>query len=144
MNQELYRIVYCSQNLIDSGSTECDQDHQLEQILSSARKNNIAEGVTGALLFNSGYFAQVLEGPRRSVESIFERIQRDRRHNQVTVVENGSTHQRDFPEWAMAHVQPSDDEDAVGIASKLKLALVQHSAHGSGVLDLLKDLVVQD
>ena len=49
-------------------------------ILRTSRRNNAEVGVTGALMFNGGAFAQVLEGPRRGVESTFERIQRDQRH----------------------------------------------------------------
>jgi hypothetical protein len=106
--------------------------------------NNRTQGVTGALLFNRECFAQVLEGPRISVENVFERIQRDRRHGQVTVVDNGWADRRDFPNWAMAHVQPSSDQQAAGIASNLKLALIQPSSTGTDVLELLKDLVIQD
>ena len=43
-------------------------------------------GVTGALIFNSGVFAQVLEGRRQIIEGDFERIQRDRRHADVHVL----------------------------------------------------------
>ncbi len=144
MTDNLYRIVYCSQNLIKTADSQADQDVELGHILQSARTNNSSQGVTGALLFNDECFAQVLEGPRTSVEQIFERIQRDRRHGQVTVVDNGWADHRDFPDWAMAHAQPASDRQAEGIAATLKLAMVQPASTGTGVLDLLKDLVVQD
>ena len=144
MADDLYRIVYCSLNLIQSQGPGSNQDLELERILHAARVNNRAEGVTGALLFNQECFAQVLEGPRTSVERIFESIQRDRRHGQVTVVDNGWADRRDFPEWAMAHAQPPSHERAEGIASTLQLALIQPSSTGTGVLDLLKDLVNQE
>ena len=121
-----------------------EQDLELEHILSRARDNNSALSVTGALLFNRDYFAQVLEGPRAAVENIFERIQRDRRHGQVTVVDNGWTETRDFPDWAMAHVQPACDFEPEGLAKTLSLALVQSHDSGTEVLDLLKSLVVQN
>ncbi len=143
MTNDLYRIVYCSRNLIQSEGTAGDHDRELSGILQSARTNNASQGVTGALLFNEECFAQVLEGPRRSVEQIFEKIQRDRRHGQVTVIDNGSADRRDFPDWAMAHAQPSSGQQAEGIASTLQMAFLQPSAAGSEVLDLLKDLVAQ-
>ena len=97
MSVDLYRIVYCSRNRVAEEIQGVDQDHELQQILNSARENNSARNVTGALLFNEEYFAQVLEGPQLAVEEIFERIQRDRRHGQVTVVDNGWAQHRDFP-----------------------------------------------
>lgn len=144
MANDLYRIVYCSRNLIDEHVSSATQDAELERILNASRVNNRAVDVTGALLFNREYFAQVLEGPRTSVEKTFERIQRDRRHGEVTVVDNGFAGARDFPEWAMAHAAPATADQQEGISATLHMALLQPSENGVGVLDLMKDLVVQD
>lgn len=38
-------------------------------------------------MFNAGYFAQVLEGTQPAIESTFERIQQDRRHGSVHLLE---------------------------------------------------------
>ncbi len=46
---------------------------ELHSILLSARTNDAPASVTGALLYNSGNFAQVLEGPVAAVERIFEK-----------------------------------------------------------------------
>ena len=43
----------------------------LKSILEAAKRNNMANGVTGALLFNQEYFAQVLEGDRKVVTETF-------------------------------------------------------------------------
>ena len=144
MTNDLYRIVYCSRNLISPQGAGSNQDVELERILQAARTNNSSQGVTGALLFNQECFAQVLEGPRTSVERVFEKIQRDRRHGQVTVVDNGWADRRDFPNWAMAYAEPSSDQQAEGIASTLQLALIRPSSTGTEVLDLLKELVIQE
>lgn len=144
MQQEVYRIVYCSHNLIAPAKRDERRDVDLQQILDASRRNNSASDVTGALLFNQEYFAQVLEGPRASVERTFERIQRDRRHGQVTVVDNGFADHRDFPEWAMAHAEPASEAQAEGIAAALQIALLKPSEKGADVLDMLKGLVVQD
>ncbi len=97
---KIYRVLYCSRNSMNGSS-----EHQLSEvrsILASSRKNNVAVGVTGALLFNCQMFAQVLEGPLEQVETTFERIQTDMRHSDVTVLEAGYVEFRDFPEWSMA------------------------------------------
>ena len=100
----LYRVVYCSRNLI--GGMNPEQKIEIGQILQTARANNSRKQVTGALLYSEGYFAQVLEGPRGSVEEIFEKIQRDCRHGEVTVLECEEAEGRDFGDWSMAHVEP--------------------------------------
>ncbi len=98
--EKIYRVLYCSRNCME-GSPE-QQLNEVRSILASSRKNNVAVGITGALLFNRDMFAQVLEGPLEQVQATFERIQPDLRHTDVTVLENGFVEARDFPEWSMA------------------------------------------
>ncbi len=98
---QVYRLLYCSRNLI-SGSL-AEQEAEVQKILNSSRRNNVREGVTGALLFNGEWFAQVLEGPLAKVEKTFERIQCDARHADVTVLESGSSDEPIFADWSMAY-----------------------------------------
>ncbi len=142
MTESIYKIVYCSRNLIEG--EEAQHDLEIDQILQSARTNNSRRDVTGALLFSSGYFAQVLEGPQPAIEQIFEHIQRDPRHGDVTVLESGEADHRDFPNWAMAHVQPPSEQQSQGLSSMLSVALLSPTTQGSEVLELLKSLVVQE
>src|SRR4051812_6886241 len=100
MNNTVHKLVYCSRNRIEGTSEQIVEE--IQKILSSARRNNALVGITGALLFNEGLFAQVLEGPLDSVERIFEQIQRDPRHSDVTVLQSEPAEHRDFPEWSMA------------------------------------------
>ncbi len=142
MSQNLYRVVYASRNLI--GGTDPQQHQEIAQILRTARANNSRKNVTGALLYNAGYFAQVLEGPRPSVEEIFEHIQRDGRHSDITVLEGEGTDQRDFPDWSMAHVQPASQSQSSGIGETIHHAISDPEASGHGVLMLMRSLVVQE
>ena len=142
MNTSLYKIVYCSKNLISGNGAE--QDGEILQILSTARVNNHRQSITGALLFNAGYFAQVLEGPQGSIERIFERIQQDPRHGEVTVLDCGAADGRSFGEWAMAHVRLPHESEAKGISSTLQAALLNPAGSGEAILDLLRSLVIQE
>ena len=142
MTSELYKIVYCSKNYIEGAPG--DRDSEILQILSTARANNGRQAVTGALLFNSGYFAQVLEGPQAAIERLFEKIQRDSRHGEVTVLESGKAKARSFPDWSMAHALPPSDAEASGVAAALDLAILHPETSGHEVLDLLRSLVLQD
>ena len=99
---DIHRLVYTSRNLLQG--TEEERVAIVAQILATSQRNNGKVGVTGALLFNSGCFAQVLEGPRVAVEATFERIQRDPRHGDVSVLQCEPVESRGFPNWSMAFI----------------------------------------
>ncbi len=142
MNIQLYRLVYCSRNRIRG--TEVEVTAEIQQILRTSRENNARAGVTGALLYNAGNFAQTLEGPLEAVEEVFERIQEDFRHSDVTIVENGPVAARLFGDWAMAMCGDAPREASLATSAMFEAAFA-HSAGSSGqILDLLKDLVMQE
>jgi 3-oxoacyl-[acyl-carrier-protein] synthase III len=100
MNEQLLSLAYFSRNAI-TGSPETVQA-EIRNILESARRNNQANGVTGALLFSDGCFAQVLEGRQDDVEAIFETIQCDARHADVTILHLHPVERRSVAQWSMA------------------------------------------
>ncbi len=102
MNSPLYRLVYLSQNRIEG--SERALRHAIDNILAASRRNNGTAGITGALMFNSGRFAQVLEGPHDAVQETFERIQCDMRHTGVVILAFEKAVERRFSTWAMAYV----------------------------------------
>jgi len=142
MSDDIFKILYCSKNLIEGEHAK--QDAEISQILQSARRNNRKQNVTGALFFNSAYFAQALEGPKLAIEKIFENIQRDPRHGDVTVLSSETGGHRDFPEWSMAHVAPPDETISASMAVALDSALSHLGASADGVLGLLRSLVIQE
>lgn len=102
MSEDLFRIVYCSRKVAH------EDDISLHQILATSRRNNAACGVTGALLYSRGLFVQILEGSFDAVQSVFERIQVDLRHDDVVVIATESVTERLFAEWSMAAAEPDD------------------------------------
>ncbi len=105
MSEGLYRLVYYSRNR--AAGTPDGMAVTIDRILASSRRNNVSAGVTGALMFNAGCFAQVLEGPEAAVMHTFERIQQDERHGDVTVLSFGPVTARAFDCWSMAFVGDS-------------------------------------
>ena len=104
---DLHRLVYYSKNTIMGLAEEVRS--AVDQILATSQRNNAAVGVTGALMFTDGLFAQVLEGKRAAIESVFERIQLDERHGEVRLLSFGPADARVFSAWAMAFVGQADD-----------------------------------
>ena len=137
MTADLFRLVYCSRNTIPA-----DQDDQatgIAHILTASRTNNARDGVTGALLYSDGCFAQVLEGDLGAVQRTFERIQRDPRHGHVIVLEARRAEARIFGLWDMALAEPTEPAKAAAI---LGLALAEpNDDAGINVVALLQGLV---
>ena len=136
----LHRVLYCSRNLIPGVSEAVAAD--IGSILAVSRRNNARDGITGALLFSQGCFAQVLEGPLDAVESAFERIQCDARHGDVTVLQSGPIMGRDFADWSMAFAGPEAASPLAG--ARMADALAGPSHHGDTLLDLLKGVITRE
>jgi hypothetical protein len=102
MSADLHRLVYYSRNR--SGAAAGALSNVIDDILATSRRNNEKAGVTGALMFNSGCFAQVLEGPREALEATFERIQQDERHGEVSLLAFEPIDRRTFETWSMGFV----------------------------------------
>lgn len=66
-------------------------------------RHNKALGVTGMLLYASGYFMQVLEGEPDSVADIYGRIAKDARHTDLAVLSNEPIAKRSFSQWNMGY-----------------------------------------
>lgn len=103
----LYGLVYFSR------ATGPMSDDDLAALLRQARGKNHRLRVTGMLLFESGLFMQVLEGPREAVLPLFQRIAIDPRHRDVTVVVEDDLPKRLFGPWEMAFHRVSPSESPV-------------------------------
>lgn len=137
----LYSLAYISKNMIKGDRDVIEAD--IKSILASAHKNNPALNVTGALLYSGGYFCQVIEGPEEALEELFENIQLDSRHGQVTVLHFEPIEKRSFGEWAMAFAGIEDEMrfDAAGILdSKDK---IKAEEAGRNLVSTLDRLVTQ-
>ena len=137
MTTGLFRLVYCSRNTITAD--QGDRAAEIADILAASRANNARDGVTGALLYSDGCFAQVLEGNLDAVQRTFERIQRDPRHGHVIVLEARAAEARIFGQWDMALAEPTEPAKATAI---LGSALAEsNSDAGMSVVALLQGLV---
>ena len=93
------RLTYYSQNHIDPAAGSVVRT--LNGILSASNRNNKRVGLTGALIFDSQWFLQVLEGEREMVWRTFERIRDDERHASAIVAEVIEADARFFGNWWM-------------------------------------------
>lgn len=92
----LFRVVYTSRPFgYDAGI--------LNGILMDARRANLRDGITGALICRGDIYIQWLEGPEAQVRSALARIERDDRHLDLRLHLAGPLSGRMFGDWAMLH-----------------------------------------
>ena len=73
------------------------------QITAKARPANVAAGITGLLIFDGMRFCQQIEGPRREVLALTQRVLQDRRHIQVEIRRHGLLEARRFNRFALGY-----------------------------------------
>lgn len=76
-------------------------EESLVALSEDCQRRNTESGLTGLLLHGNGHFLQLLEGRRQPLLLTYDRIRRDDRHTNVTLLLDGAISQRTFPAWAM-------------------------------------------
>lgn len=89
----LTQLVYHSRNRAVGSKLDL-----LRAILMASRRNNARDEITGFLIFDQAWFFQILEGGRARVLSAYERIQKDPRHADVTLMSMRDVGARSFPQ----------------------------------------------
>lgn len=79
-------------------------------IASAARVANEKDGITGLLVFDGQRFCQQLEGDRKLVLKLLERIREDARHTQVEVLHHSALAERRFRDFSLAYATVDDVE----------------------------------
>lgn len=115
----LGRIIYTSTSLC--------RTEDIPQILERSRTLNAHSGVTGALFMHEGKFLQYLEGEEASIGTVYERIQKDRRHTDCRQIDRRLISVRIFNDWSMTWLPHT-----VG-AGLLIDALVPHKCHADAL-----------
>jgi hypothetical protein len=85
----------------------------VQAIAEAAALKNARAGISGLLLYTPTYFLQVLEGEVEAVESTYDRILGDPRHDEVNVVKKSEAMVRQFGQWSMRAVMLSPEATSV-------------------------------
>ena len=73
----------------------------LMRSLESARAFNQQNGISGIPLYDNQQFGQIIEGERASVMKAWKRIQEDKRHHRIELLEIREISERSFPDWLL-------------------------------------------
>ena len=94
----MIRLLYIS------NASPTVSEEQVQDILTSARRDNPANGITGVLIHGGGLFMQVLEGPEQKVLRLYVTILDDRRHSDARVLHISPANSRIFEQWSMGAI----------------------------------------
>jgi len=103
----LIRLAYFSRNHLDRFNGPMDD--RVAEIVATSVANNRRDDITGALVYDSKWFAQILEGCEGVVSRTFERILRDQRHADISLVVMQPINERRFAACPMAAVVHDED-----------------------------------
>jgi len=90
--KDLVELSYLSEAVSDMSFLS------LMRLLESARAFNQNNDITGILLYDNQQFGQILEGEYANVMKAWKRVQEDKRHHRVELLEIREISERSFPE----------------------------------------------
>lgn len=73
----------------------------LEALRLQSAQNNAKQQITGVLFYSAGHFVQLLEGDMEKIHTLFEKISKDPRHQNVKLLVLHSAEDRIFSKWDM-------------------------------------------
>jgi hypothetical protein len=103
----LIRLTYFSRNRLNLWNGNWQDG--IAEVLATSAANNLRDEITGVLVCDDRWFAQVLEGTENKVSVTFERILRDTRHSDVTLVTMQTEAERRYPDCPMLGVIRNED-----------------------------------
>ena len=93
----LQELIYTSVSSVHGDKAE------VKNILAASELNNVANSVTGLLIFDGHRYIQILEGETENVDRLYNVISKDSRHQQLELLHKGGITSRSFENWRMAY-----------------------------------------
>lgn len=113
----------------------------LSDILDVSEKHNVRDGITSVLMYHDGIFFQVLEGDRDAVKACFQnRINRDHRHGNLSLIWADEVESRTFSEWAIGYLGP----DEIGKHTEATFTSLGHLSESNTVSNVHESVKDQD
>jgi hypothetical protein len=98
------RLVYASHCRVQGSVFD-----EMHRIRDHALLRNMADEVCAALLYQSGWFVEWLEGPAVGIEAVMRRVARDLRHDTLCVIHRSRGPRRLTQSWSMAFRQDNEE-----------------------------------
>ncbi len=85
-------------------------EKDLLEIAEQSKHNNVDNGLTGLLVYGNNEFVQILEGEEDAIETLYNKVLADTRHNNIKLIKRGRLERRYFPSWSMGFRSVSNEE----------------------------------
>lgn len=106
LEKDVVQLIYCSQASRKNYQLDCGQ--VLKNIADYSAIRNSLYKVTGILLTDKNFLAQIIEGPPSEINLLYGNVLRDERHHSITLLQYTITNVRLFPQWSMGLVEVND------------------------------------
>jgi FAD-dependent sensor of blue light len=127
----VHQVIY------SSAAVSLFSETELARLLANARSNNERLGVTGLLLYDDGSFLQVLEGEQQVIDTLYETIARDKRHNRIVALLRRDVSARHFGQWRMGFASMSVVSKKLPGYAEYRQAVSEPGTAGSAAAQLL-------
>jgi len=131
----LVRLLYASR------TAKPPTNKMIDAILDSSRRHNPERGITGILCHGGEIFLQVLEGGRTQVNSLYNLIARDERHQDVAVLHYEEVAERRFAGWTMGQVNLHKINSSLLLKYSERASLDPYAVSGKVSMALLEELI---
>ena len=84
-------------------------EEEIDKILEVCQSNNSSKDITGVLLYSDDMFLQYLEGDRKGLFGLYDKIKKDKRHSDTMMIGGVPIRERIFPVWNMAKKNIGED-----------------------------------
>lgn len=122
---------------VSEAAADLDADG-LFGLVAAASAYNGNHDITGCLVYDSGHFAQVLEGTPGVLEPLLKKIATDPRHHRFRVVWSGPVARRMFEDWTTRAFNLEAAEEVggspPGTLARLRAELADFVTHSSDKL----------
>jgi len=133
----LVRLIYASRATQASDAAS----GVIDDILVQSRSFNPPAGITGILCHGGGIFLQAIEGGRQNVNRLYNKIQKDPRHNDIELLLYEEIRERRFGGWTMGQVNMNKINTSILIKYSEKAELDPYAVSGEVSLALLEELM---
>jgi hypothetical protein len=123
MNQ--CRLIYSS-----IASEKFMSQEELHALVQQCAQNNTRAKIAGLLVLSGDRFLQVLEGPAKAVNRVFNKIILDKRHHDVSLISFESIGPAYFDNWSMRLV------DLYDLPMESRQIFMRKYIHEDGVIRL--------
>ncbi|MBF8150710.1 BLUF domain-containing protein [Winogradskyella sp. F6397] len=121
----MYQLNYHSKSI--PGLTS----KNLENILNEATSTNGERNITGCLIYHNESFVQILEGEKKDVLEVYNKIKEDKRHHSIMKLYENDVDRRSFIDWNMAYHKPDDQFIVQYVNNLLLLSKLSDNASNS-------------